>query len=159
MTLLLAITLGIVAAASTYLLLTKELKSIAMGVFLLSHVANLAILMMSRGPLGNRPPVLGEGGVRVLGPDGMPMEADPLPQALVLTAIVIGLALQAFLLTLLVITWRRTHSLNVLDMAGRPGPADAETVGNMTPNHQSPTPVSQRNAFSPVPSQTPKSSG
>ncbi|MEL7238441.1 MAG: NADH-quinone oxidoreductase subunit K [Planctomycetota bacterium] len=138
MTLLLAVTLGVVAGASVYLLLTKELKSIAMGVFLLSHVANLAILMMSRSPLNLRPPVLGEGGVSVLDAAGNPTEADPLPQALVLTAIVIGLALQAFLLTLLVVTWRRTKSLNVLQLAGKPGPADAETVGNMTPGYLPP---------------------
>ena len=132
MTLLLAITLGVVAAASVYLLLTRELKSVAMGIFLLSHVANLAILMMSRSPFGKRPPVLAESGT-MLG-----YEADPMPQALVLTAIVIGLSLQAFLLTLLVVTWRRTRSLNVLQLAGEPGPADAETVGRMTPTPQPP---------------------
>ena len=133
MTLLLAITLGIVAAASVYLLLTRELKSVAMGVFLLGHVANLAILMMSRSPFGKRPPVLGESGYQTF------READPLPQALVLTAIVIGLSLQAFLLTLLVVTWRRTKSLNVIQLAGEPGPADADIVESMTPSSRPPS--------------------
>lgn len=110
MTLLLAITVGVVMAAAVYLLLAKELKAVAMGVFLLSHAANLAIIAASRDPLGKRPPILGEGGL-ILG-----TEVDPLPQALVLTAIVIGFAVQAFLLTLLVVTWRRGGSLELADL-------------------------------------------
>jgi multisubunit Na+/H+ antiporter MnhC subunit len=47
---------------------------------------------------------------------------DPLPQALILTAIVIGFAVVAFLLTLLVATYRRTHELWIDDLAndGKP---------------------------------------
>ncbi len=107
MSLLLAITVGVLFAASVYLLLSRDLKAVAMGVFLLGHGANLAIIAVSRSPLGRRPPVLGAHG-EMLG-----SEADPLPQALILTAIVIGFALQAFLLTLIVITWRRARALNV----------------------------------------------
>ncbi len=111
MTLLVAITVGVLFAGSTYLLLSRELKAVAMGVFLLGHGANLAILAVSRDPAGKRPPVLGEAG-RIFG-----NEADPLPQALILTAIVIGLAVQAFLLTLLVVTWRRAKTLETAELA------------------------------------------
>ncbi|MEM1012967.1 MAG: sodium:proton antiporter [Planctomycetota bacterium] len=110
MTLLVAITVGVLFACSVYLLLSRELKAVAMGVFLLSHGANIAILAVSRDPFSNRPPVLGEAG-HLFG-----NEADPLPQALVLTAIVIGLAVQAFLLTLLVLTWRRAKTLETADL-------------------------------------------
>ena len=111
MTLLTAITVGVLFAVAAYLLLSRELKAVAMGVFILGHGANLAILSVSRSPIGRRPPVLGEGGV----PTGL--EADPLPQALVLTAIVIGFAVQAFLLTLIVVTWRRARTLDTPELA------------------------------------------
>ena len=118
MTLLLSITVGVVMAAAIYLLLSKELKAVAMGVFLLSHAANLAIITVSRNPLGKRPPVLGSGGQALGG------EVDPLPQALILTAIVIGFAVQAFLLTLLVVTWRRGRSLDLKKLAATPAPVE-----------------------------------
>jgi multicomponent Na+:H+ antiporter subunit C len=118
MALLTAITVGIVMAVSIYLLLSRELKAVAMGVFLLGHAANIGIIAVSRSPLGKRAPVLGEGG-QILG-----NEVDPLPQALILTAIVIGFALQAFLLTLLVITWRRGRSLELADLAALAAPVE-----------------------------------
>ena len=112
MTVLSAITVGVIFAASTYLMLGRELKSICMGVFLLGHGANLAIMTTSRSPIGLMPPVLGA--------EGLDKLVDPLPQALILTAIVIGFAVQAFLLTLLVITWRQGGSLKVKVLAEGP---------------------------------------
>lgn len=107
MSLILAITVGVIFAVSIFLLTGRELKGIAMGVFLLGHGANLAIVAVSRSPLGKTPPILGPHGV-ITG-----AEADPLPQALILTAIVIGFAVQAFLLSLLVLIWRRTRTLEI----------------------------------------------
>ncbi len=106
MILLMAVTVGVVFFASVYLLLGRELKEICMGVFLLGHGANLAILASSGSPAGKLPPVLGQGVATA-------QLVDPLPQALILTAIVIGFAVQAFLLTMLVITWRRTGTLEI----------------------------------------------
>ncbi len=140
MTLLTAITVGVLFAAAVYLLLSKELKAVAMGVFLLGHAANLSILSVSRSPIGGRPPVLGEGG-QLLG-----NEVDPLPQALVLTAIVIGFALQAFLLTLLVVTWRRTRTLELGELAGGPTPVEPTPfphdarLGRLRENKPEPSP-------------------
>jgi multicomponent Na+:H+ antiporter subunit C len=48
--------------------------------------------------------------------------ADPLPQALILTAIVISFGVMAFLLTLLVVTSRRTHTLAIAELAQAPAP-------------------------------------
>ncbi len=112
MTFLTALMVGVIFAASTYLMLGRELKGVCMGVFLLGHGANLAIISTSRSPIGMRPPVLGTGPLDQL--------ADPLPQALILTAIVIGFAVQAFLLTLLVITWRRSQSMELDELTVEP---------------------------------------
>ena len=90
-------------------MLGRELKGVCMGVFLLGHGANLAIIASSRSPVGKLPPVL---------QDGVDFSrfADPLPQALILTAIVIGFAVQAFLLTLIVLTWRRNQTLELSEL-------------------------------------------
>ena len=112
MSVLTAVMVGVIFAASVYLLLGRELKGVAMGVFLLGHGANLAILSSSRSPIGRTPPVLGPGGALT------GLEADPTPQALILTAIVIGFAVQAFLLTLLVVTYRRSRTLEIGELSG-----------------------------------------
>lgn len=109
MTLIIAIVVGVIFTSATFLMLGRELKGVCMGVFLLGHGANLAILAGSRSPVGKLPPVL----------DGTPLDqfVDPLPQALILTAIVIGFAVQAFLLTLLVLIWRKNNTLQLAELA------------------------------------------
>ncbi len=111
MSILTAIMVGVLFGASLYLMTGRELKGVCMGVFLLGHGANLAILAASGSPVGKLPPVLAEH-------VALPQLVDPLPQALILTAIVIGFAVQAFLLTLLVITWRRNQTLDLDELAG-----------------------------------------
>lgn len=131
MTLLMVIAVVVLVAVSVYLLTSYELKSVAMGVFLLSHAANIGILAMSGQPMLlsaqgeptrlSAPPILG------VSADPM---VDPLPQALILTAIVISFATTAFLLTILVITHRRTATLLVDELAriDRPGPPVASAI-------------------------------
>ena len=113
MTILTAIMVGVIFAVSVYLLLGRELKSVCMGVFLLGHGANLTIIASSRSPEGKLPPVLADG-------VDLASMVDPLPQALILTAIVISFAVQAFLLTLLVTTWRHNRTLGIDELAGEP---------------------------------------
>lgn len=130
MTMVLAICVGVIFAVSIYLMLGAELKGVAMGVFLLSHAANLSIIAMSRSPWHGRSAELAEHAVYPNPPKGPPLitdavregEAaatslglivDPLPQALILTAIVIGFAVMCFLLTLIVQTGRATHTLSI----------------------------------------------
>lgn len=120
MTVLLAICVAVLFAVSVYLLLSRELKAVAMGVFLFSHAAHLGILAMSGQP------ALPTGEMRrapVLLPDVAAAYVDPLPQALILTSIVISFAVLAFTLTLLVATHRRTGTLDVVELAShdRPG--------------------------------------
>ena len=111
MTILTAIMVGVIFASSIYLMLGRELKGVCMGVFLLGHGANLMIIATSRSPIGLFPPVLGRHPIDQL--------VDPLPQALILTAIVIGFAVQAFLLTLLVITWRHNQTLELDELGAQ----------------------------------------
>ena len=111
MTTVLAVCVAVFVTVSIYLMLSRELKSVAMGVFLLGHGANLAILAMSGSP------VLPGGGLRnppIIGSSDL---VDALPQALILTAIVINFAVMGFLLTLLIVTARRTGTLNVDELA------------------------------------------
>ena len=110
MSVLTALAVGVLFAVSVYLMLGGELRSVCMGVFLLGHGATLAILSSSTSPTGKLPPILGEH-------VDLATVVDPLPQALILTAIVIGFAVQAFLLTLLILTWRRARTLTIDDLA------------------------------------------
>lgn len=112
MTVVLAICVAVLFAVSIYLILGRELKEIAMGVFLISHAAHLSIIAMARSPLlpeglFKRAPILTETGPHV----------DALPQALILTSIVISFAVSAFLLTLVVLTGRRAETLNIDELA------------------------------------------
>lgn len=91
---ILSLTIGVLVAGGVYLLLQRSLVRIAFGVGVLSHAVNLFLLTAGvpayRGePLANR-----------MDPA---TAADPLPQAFVLTAIVITLAVTVFLLALAVV--------------------------------------------------------
>ncbi|MEO1130337.1 MAG: NADH-quinone oxidoreductase subunit K [Planctomycetota bacterium] len=115
MTLLLAICVVVIFSVAIYLMLSRELKSVAMGVFIFSHAAHLGILAMSGQPLLKINGELELKGPPILG--SAEYVADPLPQALILTSIVISFAVMAFLLTLLVVTYRRTQTLSVRQLA------------------------------------------
>ncbi|MBD7978613.1 Na+/H+ antiporter subunit C [Serpens gallinarum] len=84
-----AITLGFLTASGVYLLLRARVFPVVMGLTLISYAVNLFLFGMGR---------LGTGIPAVLG--SASDYADPLPQALVLTAIVIGFAMTAFVLVL-----------------------------------------------------------
>jgi multicomponent Na+:H+ antiporter subunit C len=79
-----------------YLLLQRTLSRIILGLALMAHAANL-LLMVVGGPAG-RPPIVGAFA------EGEAV-ADPLPQALALTAIVISFGITAFLLALAYRSW------------------------------------------------------
>jgi multicomponent Na+:H+ antiporter subunit C len=87
-----AILVGFLFAAATYLLLQRSFVRILFGFILLSNAANLFILSMSGNPEGKDTPLPVEGHGAMV---------DPLPQALILTAIVIGFGVSAYLVVLL----------------------------------------------------------
>lgn len=101
MNVVLALLVGVLVAAGTWLVLQPRLLHLVLGLGLLGHAANL--LVFAAG--GARPgidPAFASGG-------SLPAQAaDPLPQALILTAIVIGFGATAFVLGL---AWRAFREL------------------------------------------------
>jgi multicomponent K+:H+ antiporter subunit C len=96
MELIVALLIGVLAASGVWLVLRPRTFQVIMGLALASYAVNLFIFVMGwvRGGL---PPILDGAGT----PD-FSRYADPLPQALVLTAIVIGFATTALLLVVLI---------------------------------------------------------
>lgn len=92
---------------SLYLLLSRHIVRIIFGVMVLSAGVNLTIFVAGRvGPTS--PPVLARGDAVL-----QAGAANPLPQALVLTAIVIGFALVAFTFSLVLKAFRSTGSADM----------------------------------------------
>ena len=90
----LALLVGVLFGSGLYCLLRRSIVRLVIGVLLLSQGANLLVFLCG-GLTRGKPPM-----VPVDAKVPTPPFADPLPQAMVLTAIVIGLGLVAFLLTL-----------------------------------------------------------
>ena len=88
-TVVLPVVVGALVAAGVWLMTTRHLTRVVLGVVLLGNGVNL-LLLSAGGPAG-RAPIAGSGQGPV---------SDPLPQAMVLTAIVITLGITAFLLAL-----------------------------------------------------------
>lgn len=104
MTVLLVVIAGILCACGTYLILARELSRVAIGIGLFGHGVN--VLLILSGGDGGDPAFVGEN------PNSF---ADPLPQAFVLTAIVITFGIIAFLLTLAYRSWLITADDRVED--------------------------------------------
>ena len=99
MTLVLAIVIGLLYAAGLYLVMRRSMVKLIFGLALLGHAANLLIFTLGGLVRGGTPIV-------PPGEEALPPPfPDPVPQALVLTAIVIGFAVQAFALVLV----KRAH--------------------------------------------------
>jgi multicomponent Na+:H+ antiporter subunit C len=94
MEVLLALSSGVLYAAGIYLMLRRRLAQLIIGLGLLSNGTNL-LIFTAGGLTRGGPPVAPAGAAALQGP-----YADPVPQALVLTAIVIGFGLTAFSLVL-----------------------------------------------------------
>jgi multicomponent K+:H+ antiporter subunit C len=93
--LIVALAIGVLTGSGTWLLLRPRTFQVVIGLSLLSYAVNLFIVAMGRLRVGAAP-IVGAGGV--VDPAAF---ADPLPQALVLTAIVISFAMTALLLVVL----------------------------------------------------------
>jgi multicomponent Na+:H+ antiporter subunit C len=98
---LLAIGIGATAAAGIYLTLSRDLLRCVIGISLVGVAANLVMFTAAR-PGNTTPPLVPLGGTVLEG------AANPLPQALVLTAIVIGFSLTCFSLILVLAIIART---------------------------------------------------
>lgn len=105
MILSMAVLVGLLYATGVYLVLQRSLTRIVLGIALIGHGTNV-LLLVSGGRAGV-PPLIGLGNVESF--------ADPLPQAMALTAIVITFGLTAFLLALAYRSYTVTHSDDVED--------------------------------------------
>lgn len=92
MSFVLVLFIGVLFSVGSYLLLQRSLTRIVLGIGILANGVN--VLILATGSRQGIPPILGSSS----GPF-----TDPVPQALVLTAIVIGFALTAFLVAM---AWR-----------------------------------------------------
>ncbi|MDY0101497.1 MAG: Na+/H+ antiporter subunit C [Lentimicrobium sp.] len=92
---LLAIVIGLLYAAGVYLLLRRSIVKLILGIMFLSHATNLLIFVV--GGLHKGQPQFTADGLNA----AVANPTDPLPQALILTAIVIGFGITAFFLTLM----------------------------------------------------------
>ena len=93
---------GLFMTAAIYMLLSRSLISMLLGLALLGNAVNLVIFVSGRLTRA-RPPIALDALTPLEG------SANPLPQALILTAIVIGFAMFAFLL---VLSYRAYQSLD-----------------------------------------------
>jgi multicomponent Na+:H+ antiporter subunit C len=100
--------IGFLFMAAVYLMLSKSLLRIIIGTGLLSHGAHLLLLTMG-GLDGSSPPVVAP---------GVTDYADPLPQALILTAIVISFGVTAFFLVLAYRSYQELGTDNMNLMRG-----------------------------------------
>ena len=95
----LALLIGLLAAVATWLMLSRNLIRLLLGFAMLGNAVNLLIFTAGR-LTRNFPPIVPEGSESLAG-----AYANPLPQALVLTAIVIGFALTVILAALALRAW------------------------------------------------------
>lgn len=100
MEVLLAVASGVLYTAGIYLMLRRRLAQLIIGLGLLSNGTNL-LIFAAGGLTRSQPPLVSDGGEPLV-----PPYADPVPQALILTAIVIGFGLLAFSLVMA----HRVHS-------------------------------------------------
>jgi multicomponent Na+:H+ antiporter subunit C len=98
--LVLTVLVGVLFAAGVYLLLARSITRALIGVLLMSNGANILYLVAS-GAAGRAPIVGGDDDTRM---------SDPLPQAMVLTAIVITLGMTAFILAMAHRSWQLSKS-------------------------------------------------
>lgn len=87
---LVSILIGTLTGCGVYLILRNRTFPVVLGLTFLSYAVNLFLLVMGRLTIG-KPPIIVE---------NITEYADPLPQALVLTAIVISFAMTAFVIVL-----------------------------------------------------------
>ncbi|WP_193071575.1 MULTISPECIES: Na(+)/H(+) antiporter subunit C [unclassified Brevibacterium] len=103
---IMVLAMGVLFASGIYLMLERSLTRVLLGFILLGNGVNLLIILTAG--TGNPPLTDGEN----LSTEGM---SDPLPQALILTAIVITFAVTAFLLAMIYRSWRLVRADSLQD--------------------------------------------
>lgn len=124
------VVMAVLYACGIYLMLERSITRVLLGFLLVGNATNLLLLIMAGTP-----------GVAPIVGGGIPAEdmTDPLPQALILTAIVITFGVSAFLLALIYRSWRLAREDSVQDdeddialrtSLGVPGENSADTTSD-----------------------------
>src|SRR5699024_7888373 len=92
---------GLLVTVATYLILSKQFVRVILGIAVLTHAVHLLIMAMG-GFKGDHVPIIDEQGAATY--------VDALPQALILTSIVISFAVTAFFLVLAYQTYNQTQT-------------------------------------------------
>jgi multicomponent Na+:H+ antiporter subunit C len=124
MEILLAVLVGIMVAGALYLMLDRILIRFILGLVLISNAINLLIFTVGRLP-SRRPPLIPESGIV----PATPM-ANALPQALVLTAIVIGFALLAFVFVLFFRAYQEIGTIDTEKMRAAEPPDPSGSIAS-----------------------------
>ena len=119
MTAVLVLAVGLLAGTGVYLVLARRLFPVILGLSLLTHAANL--VMLAAGDASTRAPIVVDGIERQL-------LADPVPQALTLTAIVISMSVTLYLLALFAAGARVLETDSVVRAAESDSGRHEETV-------------------------------
>ncbi len=108
MEIIISILAGLLFSVGIYNILQKQLLRIAIGTGLISHAAHLFILTMGKLKRG-QPPIIQE---------GITEYTDPLPQALILTSIVISFGVTSVILVLAYRTINENDTDNIEELRG-----------------------------------------
>ena len=125
MEIVLALAIGVLTSAGVYLLLRPRTFQLIMGLTLISYAVNLFIFSMGRLKVRSEPVLLRHFTATLAN------TTDPMPQALVLTAIVIGFAMTALFLVVLLASRGLTGSDHVdgqANLPAAPGLQDGRTA-------------------------------
>lgn len=114
MELLLPLLAALLIGSGVFILLSRALIRVILGLSLISYGVNLSILLAGAGVELAAPPILSKEGPYV----------DPLPQALILTAIVIGFGTTALLLILSMRAYQATGTDHVQELIEKPDPVE-----------------------------------
>lgn len=117
MEILLSVLVGVLMSASVWLMLSRNLVKFLFGLVLISNVANLVIFKVGGLTVG-APPLISDG--------GNAQYANSLPQALVLTAIVIGFGLVSFTLVLALKAYQAMGTVDLDKMTAAEQREDSE---------------------------------
>jgi multicomponent Na+:H+ antiporter subunit C len=101
----LVVTVAVLTAVGVYLILERSLTRVLLGIIFVSNAVNVLFMIASGVP----------GGAPIIGQSDEDEMSDPLPQAMVLTAIVITLGITAFLLAMAYRSWQLNEHDEVQD--------------------------------------------
>jgi len=107
MEIIITVLIGVLYTAGVYLLLRRSLVKLVLGIIFLSNATNL-LIFTTAGLTEGKPAFVREEGIKAA-----QETADPLPQALVLTAIVIGFGIIAFTLVLKYKYYKKTGTYDM----------------------------------------------